>query len=370
MKALVLSSGRGARLRPFTHSMSKQLMPIANKPILNYVLDKVRDIGVTDVGIIVGEHADEIFDVIGDGSPLGINVTYIWQHKPLGLAHCVLAAKSFLGSDDFVMCLGDNFLPEGIGEVADRFAETRPAAQVVVQKVADPRGFGVVEVDGNGSVLGLQEKPSEPRSDLVIVGIYFFTAAIHQAVAAISFSARGELEITDAIQWLVSHGTEVTAYDYRGYWKDIGEPAAVLECNRRMLGELRSAIAGEVDSASVVTGPVVVEPGARVVRSTIHGPVIIGANALIEGCVIGPDASIGRDCVLRDAGLSDSIVLEGAKITGIPWLRGSLVGRSAVLGADERALPYDQLFVGDHSRIDLAVRPGTPATVRDLVAGR
>lgn len=357
MKALVLSGGHGTRLRPFSHTMPKQLIPIANKPVLRYVLENIRDVGVTDIGIIVGDRAREIATVIGDGSDLGVRVTYIRQRKPLGLAHCISLAQPFLGADDFVMYLGDNMLPGGIREAAAQFADTRPEAQVLVCSVPDPRAFGVVEVSREGTVLDLAEKPSRPRSDLAVIGVYFFTAAIHTAVSAIEPSARGELEITDAIRWLLCNGADVRARRYHGYWKDTGEPEDVLDCNRRILAALRVQIAGDVDADSEIRGAVAIEAGARVVRSRIIGPVVVGAKTLIEDSFVGPDTSIGSDCTLREAELTDSIVLDGSLITAVTGLRRSLIGRHATVGSGDTRQAYHRLVVGDHARIRLATSP-------------
>lgn len=354
MKALLVSGGMGTRLRPFSHTMSKQLIPIANKPVLKYALENIRDIGVTDLGVIVSAGKEDVAAVISDGASFGMRVTYIPQQESLGLAHCVAISRSFLGFDDFVMYLGDNMLPEGIGEVADRFQATRPVAQVVVQKVADPRAFGVVEVGKDGSVRELYEKPAQPRSNLAIIGVYFFTPLIHDAVEAIDFSARGELEITDAIAWMLRCGADVRAYDYRGYWKDIGDPGSVLECNRRILEDVRYRIEGYIDDASELSGPMIIESGARVVRSQLTGPITVGAGTIIEESVVGPGTSVGRDCVLRGAELSDSVVLDGVVITGVGGLRGSLIGRSATVDADSASQAHHRLIVGDHSRVTVA----------------
>lgn len=351
MKALVLSGGSGTRLRPFSYSMPKQLIPIANKPVLVHVLENIRELGVTEIGVIVGARAQEIIELVGDGSRFGVRVTYIPQDKPLGLAHCVALARLFLGDEDFVMYLGDNMLPAGVTEIGAEFRAERPAAQVVVYKVPDPRGFGVAELDENGAVRRLVEKPQEPKSDLALIGVYFFTAAIHEAVAAIEPSARGELEITDAIQWLLTHGAEVKASEYRGYWKDTGRPDEVLDCNRHLLSALRSRIEGEVDAASEIHGRVVLESGARIVRSRIEGPAIIGAGTVIEDSDIGPNVSIGRDCVLRATHVADSIVLDGASISTVRGLHGSLIGRSATIGP---GAANHRLVVGDHTRIEMA----------------
>ncbi|WP_406063382.1 glucose-1-phosphate thymidylyltransferase [Streptomyces sp. NBC_01077] len=352
MKALVLSGGAGTRLRPFSYSMPKQLIPIANKPVLEHVLENVRAVGVTEVGVIVGDWADEISAVIGDGSRLGLRITLIPQEKPLGLAHCVALARPFLGDDDFVMYLGDNMLPGGIADIAADFTAHRPDAQVVVHKVRDPRAFGVAELAPDGSVLRLVEKPEQPRSDLALIGVYFFTAAIHRAVAAIEPGARGELEITDAVQWLVTHGARVTASEYDGYWKDTGRAEEVLACNRALLGEQTARVDGEIDAESEVTGRVVIEPGARLIRSTVTGPAVIGAGTVIENSTVGPHTSIGRDCLLRDTTLTDSIVMDGASISGVTGLRGSLIGRNAVVGGAEG--DGHRLVIGDHTHIEVA----------------
>ncbi|MDT0453976.1 glucose-1-phosphate thymidylyltransferase [Streptomyces hesseae] len=354
MKALVLSGGTGTRLRPFSYSMPKQLIPVANKPVLEHVLRNIAELGVTEIGVIVGDWLTEIDRVVGDGSRFGVRITYIQQDKPRGLAHCVALARPFLGDDDFVMYLGDNMLPEGIGAVAEDFRAARPAAQVVVHKVPDPRAFGVAETAADGTVLRLVEKPAHPRSDLALIGVYFFTPAVHEAVAAIAPSARGELEITDAIQWLVEHGAPVRASEYTGYWKDTGRTEDVLECNRKLLGDLAPRVAGEVDEASELIGQVVVEAGARVVRSRIEGPVVIGADTVVEDSDVGPYTSLGRGCLLRATRLSDSIVMDGASISGIPGLHGSLIGRSAVVGPSEHVASHHRLVVGDHTRVEVA----------------
>ncbi|UQX05377.1 glucose-1-phosphate thymidylyltransferase [Streptomyces sp. RerS4] len=351
MKALVLAGGSGTRLRPLSHSMPKQLMPIANKPVLEYVLENIRAAGVEEIGVIVGQWAEEFTRVLGDGSRFGARLTYIRQDRPLGLAHCVRLARPFLGDDDFVLYLGDIVLPDGITEAAARFVYERPAAHVMVRKVPDPRAFGVVELDEVGRVRALVEKPRQPRSDLALMGVYFFTPAVHEAVAAIGPGARGELEITDALQWMVSAGAPVTAGEHDGYWQDTGSADAVLACNRRLLGALEPALDGWVDGLSVLDGPVVLGPGARVVGSRITGPAVIGAGTLVEDSRIGPFTSVGRDCVLRGAYVSDSIVLDGATVADVPRLHDSIIGRSATVGP---AGAHHRLVVGDHTRVEIA----------------
>ncbi|BBA97268.1 putative dNDP-glucose synthetase [Actinacidiphila reveromycinica] len=354
MKALVLAGGSGTRLRPFSYSMPKQLIPIANTPVLVHVLRGVRDLGVTEAGVVVGDRGPEIEAVLGDGSRFGLRITYIPQDAPRGLAHAVSVARGFLGDDDFVMYLGDNMLPDGITGIAEQFAAHRPAAQVVVHKVPDPRSFGVAELGPDGEVLALAEKPAHPRSDMALIGVYFFTPAIHEAVRAIGPSARGELEITDAIQWLVSSGADVRAGQYDGYWKDTGEVEGVLECNSRLLDRLGRRVGGHVDDASVLVGRVVVEAGARVLRSLVQGPAIIGAGTVVEDSHVGPYTSIGRNCVVAGSRLESSMALDGAKVTGVLGLRDSLIGRAALVGTTGAGADHHCLVVGDHTRVEVA----------------
>jgi glucose-1-phosphate thymidylyltransferase len=355
VKALVLAGGSGTRLRPFSSSMPKQLFPIANKPVLEHVLENIHSLGVTDVGIVVGERGAAIADAIGDGSRFGATVTYIRQDQPLGLAHGVILGRDFLGDDDFVLYLGDNVLPDGIAAIAEQFRSERSAARVIVRKVADPRPFGVVELSADGTVRALVEKPRHPPSDLALVGVYFFRAPIHTAVTAITPSTRGELEITDAIQWLLTHGAQVTVSEYAGYWRDVGEIDDVLDCNRKLLADVRAWVAGQVDAASRLDGHVVVGCGSKVVRSRIEGPVIVGANTVIEDSRIGPNASIGADCALRGTDLADSIVLDGAEISGLRGgVRRSVIGRFAAIRRCGQADGQHRLIVGDHTRIETA----------------
>ncbi|MGW6055046.1 glucose-1-phosphate thymidylyltransferase [Streptomyces sp. NPDC055189] len=352
MKALVLSGGSGTRLRPFSHSMPKQLIPIANKPVLEHVLENIRELGITDIGVVVGDRGAEIAAGVGDGSRLGVRLTYLQQDRPRGLAHTVVVAREFLGEEDFVMYLGDNMLPEGVRSMAEDFEAERPDAQIVVHRVADPRAFGVAELGPEGEVLRLVEKPAEPKSDLALVGVYFFTPAIHRAVAAIEPSKRGELEITDAIQWLVADGARVRASEYEGYWKDTGEVDDVLECNSYLLQRLKPSVRGEVDAESVLTGSVVVEDGARVERSRIEGPAIVAAGSLVEDSDIGPDTTIGRDCLVRGALLESTIALEGASLVDVRGMHGSIIGRGASVGPADGGSDQHRMVVGDHTRVE------------------
>lgn len=350
VKALVLSGGMGTRLRPFTYSTPKQLIPVAGKAVLEHVIDNILAAGITDIGVIVGDRSEKIREAMGDGSRFGARITYIHQAQPLGLAHCVLIAREFLGADDFLMYLGDNILSEGITEIARTFTAQRPDAQIVVQKVADPRAFGVAEIDESATVTRLAEKPAVPRSELALIGVYFFTPAIHRAVDSIRPSARGELEITDAIQWLVEHGARVKASEYFGFWADTGSVDAVLESNRRLLDEVRPQRHGEVDDASVLNGPVVLSPGARVVRSRIEGPAYIGPGSVVEDSHLGRYTAIGAGCVVRRTLIEDSIVQDGSSLSDLRRLSGSLIGRTASVTATRR----HRLIVGDDSRVEVA----------------
>src|ERR1700757_3901703 len=293
MKALVLSGGSGTRLRPITHPPAKQLVRVANKPVLFYGLESIADAGITDVGIIVGDTAPAIEAAVGDGSKFGVKVTYIRQLAPLGLAHAVLVAREFLGDDDFVMYLGDNFIVGGITGLVEEFVTSRPEARIMLARVSDPRAFGVAELDeATGRVKNLEEKPKQPKSDLALVGVYLFTPAIHDAVASLKPSWRGELEITEAIQWLLDNGRTVNSTTITGYWKDTGNVADMLEVNRLVLEGMDPRLDGEVDETSEIIGRVVVEDGATVTGSRIVGPVIIGAGSTVTDSYIGPFTAI------------------------------------------------------------------------------
>ncbi|MBF6328267.1 glucose-1-phosphate thymidylyltransferase [Nocardia transvalensis] len=348
MKALILSGGTGTRLRPFTHSNPKQLLPVANKPVLEHCIEAVSRIGVSEIGIIVGDRLDQIAPVIEARDHPNAHITYIEQSKPLGLAHCVSIARDFLGDDDFVMYLGDNILGDGIADAAAAFRARKPDAHIMVAAVDDPRSYGVAEVEPDGRVLRLVEKPADPRSNLAIIGVYFFSAAVHDAVREITPSARGELEITDAIQHMSSAGRLVVAQEYAGYWKDTGKPEDLLECNRVMLERLDTSIAGEIDADTVVHGSVVIEAGAKVTRSVLAGPLAIAAGSVISDSTIGPGSAIGRDCLIEGSSIRNTIVLDAASINQVSGLHNSIIGRHADISGVSGPAPF-RLFVGDHS---------------------
>jgi glucose-1-phosphate thymidylyltransferase len=369
MKGLILSGGAGTRLRPITHTNAKQLVPVANKPILFFGIEDMAEAGIAEIGIIISpQTGDEIMEAVGDGSRWGVDVTYIRQDEPLGLAHCVVIARDFLGDDDFVMYLGDNLLRQGIKEFVDRFeadrtssAELRltepanpPCAQILLAHVPDPQRFGVAEVDAQGHVVRLVEKPADPPSDLALVGVYLFDASVHEAVAAIEPSPRGELEITDAIQWLIDQGRRVRHEVLDGWWKDTGKLQPLLEGNRLVLETIEPAVHGKVDDGSLLDGRVVIEEGAEVVASTIRGPAIIGRRTRVVRSYIGPFTSIADDCEITDSEVEHSVVLEESRIVGVPRLIDSLIGRNAEVIRGEVRPKATRLMLGDHSRVELA----------------
>lgn len=354
MKALILSGGAGTRLRPITHTSAKQLVPVANKPVLFYGLEAVRDAGIKEVGIVVGDTAAEIRTAVGDGDAFGLEVTYIPQEAPLGLAHAVLISRDYLGDDDFVMYLGDNFIVGGITELVDEFTATRPAAQILLTPVSDPRQFGVAELDAQGRVVRLVEKPSEPPSNLALVGVYMFTPAVHDAVRAISPSGRNELEITDAIQHLIDGEHDVRSQVITGYWKDTGNVTDMLEVNRTVLETFEPKVDGEVDRASELVGRVVIEAGASVTSSRIVGPVIIGAGTRIETSYVGPFTSIGNDCTVSESEIEFSIVLQGSSLEGVRRVESSIIGRGVRVSTAPRTPQAHRLVLGDDSRVQIS----------------
>ncbi|WP_431683388.1 glucose-1-phosphate thymidylyltransferase [Kitasatospora sp. KL5] len=351
MKALVLAGGMGTRLRPLTHAMPKQLVPVVNKPVLFHGLEQIRRAGVTEAAVVVGDWHREIREAVGDGSRFGLEITWIQQEAPFGLAHCVLLAREFLADDDFVMYLGDNVFSDGITALADTFRRTRPAAQVAVVRVPNPEEYGIVDAGPDGRVTALREKPRSPRGNLAVAGAYFFSPLVHDAVARIRPSLRGEWEITDAVQLMVAEGRDVRAAEITGWWRDTGRIDDILDCNRLLLDRVEPHVAGSIDEASTVLGPVVVESGARIVRSHLRGPLIVGAGTLVEDSYIGPHTSIGEDCVLTDAGVSHTILLDRATVTDVNGIHGSVIGRSARVGISPPGDGRHRLVVGDHTEL-------------------
>ncbi|MFE0171786.1 glucose-1-phosphate thymidylyltransferase [Streptomyces sp. NPDC059002] len=353
MKALVLAGGAGTRLRPITHTSAKQLVPIANKPVLHYGLEAIADAGIKEVGIVVGDTAAEIERAVGDGSAFGLDVTYLPQESPLGLAHAVLIAREFLGDEDFLMYLGDNFILGGITPLVDGFRAARPDAQILLTRVADPSAYGVVTLSETGRVTGLEEKPERPKSDLAVVGVYLFTPLIHRAVRAISPSGRGELEITDAIQWLIDEGRDVRPAMISGYWKDTGSAADMLEANRQVLEQLEPSVEGVVSADSELIGRVRIGPGAEVRGSRIVGPALIGAGSSIVNSYVGPSTSIAENCRVEDSEIEFSIVLNDSSITGVRRIDASLIGCHVEVAPAPRRPAAHRFMLGDHSKVHI-----------------
>ncbi|MBV9445831.1 MAG: glucose-1-phosphate thymidylyltransferase [Streptosporangiaceae bacterium] len=353
MKALVLSGGSGSRMRPFSHTSAKQMIPVANKPVLFYALESIAGADIKEVAIVVGDAAAEIRHAIGDGSQFGLAVDYIHQERPLGLAHAVAVARDWLGDEDFLMYLGDNFLEDGIRAPVERFREQRPSAQVLLTRVPDPSSYGIAYVDdATGRITRLAEKPAHPASDMAVVGVYCFSPEIHQAVRRLTPSARGELEITDAIQLLIDDGATVRSETISSFWRDVGTVTGALEVNRAVLDRIASRFDGHIDHASDVSGPVIVEAGARVASSTVIGPAIIGQGSHVVDSVVGPYASIADKCDISSSIIDTSIVLSGTIIADVTRIAGSFIGRDVTLVSAGMSRAH-RLVLGDHSWADL-----------------
>jgi glucose-1-phosphate thymidylyltransferase len=353
LKGLILSGGKGTRLRPITHTSAKQLVPVANKPVLFYGIQAMAKAGIEEIGIIIApETGEEIKAAVGDGSKFGVRITYILQDTPSGLAHAVLTAQPYLGEMSFVMYLGDNLLQGGIDDLVKAFRTSRPDALILLTPVRDPEHYGVAELQ-DGAVVKLVEKPREPRSNLALVGVYMFTARVHEAARAIKPSARGELEITDAIQHLLDSGRRVEPHIVKGWWKDTGQLEDMLAANRLVLETIDTSLGGElIDSR--IDGRVVIDPGARLERCTVRGPAIIGAGARLSDCYVGPYTAIGERCTIRNAEVEHSILLEGASVCDLAGrMESSLLGRNVTVrrgAAQPRAYRF---MVGDNSDISI-----------------
>ena len=358
MKALILAGGAGTRLRPITHTRAKQLVPVANKPILFYGIEAMVAAGITDIGVIVGDTRAEVIQALGDGSGFGAAITYIPQDEPLGLAHCVLIAHQFLADDDFVMYLGDNLLEQDLAAFVAAFEEAcagaqPPVAQILLKQVPDPHRFGIATLDAAGNVVELVEKPDDPPSDLALVGVYLFTPRVHDAVAAIRPSERGELEITDAIQWLLDEGERVRCELLTGWWIDTGKLTPLLEANRLLLEKIETRIDGSVDQASTIEGRVVIGAGAEIVNSTIRGPVAIGTGTRVQDSFIGPFSAVGNGCVVQHSEIEHSVVMDDSSIVDIARLEDSLIGSQATVQRSRQKPRALRLMVGDHCQIDV-----------------
>jgi len=353
MKGLILSGGKGTRLYPLTYTNAKQLIPVANKPVLVRVIESIRDAGVDEIGIVIGQTGPQIQEVIGDGSKQGVKLTYIPQESPDGLAHAVKISRDFLGDDRFVMFLGDNVIQGGIGQLISDFASSDWNSQIVLKEVENPTAYGVAKLRPDGSIEQLIEKPKNPPSNLALVGIYMFDPHIWEAVNSIKPSNRGELEITDAIQWLVNAGLRVFPHVHKGWWIDTGKPTDMLEANSLVLEELVPGVAADaIVENSQIDRRVTVEKGAKIINSVVRGPTIIGENTVIENSYIGPFTSIYHHVTIRNCEIERSIVLEHSTIADLGTrMQDSLVGRHAVVCRNDEKPKSLKMNIGDHSNL-------------------
>lgn len=353
MKGLILSGGKGTRLRPLTHTRAKQLVPVANKPVLFYGVEAIVAAGIREIGVVVGETREEIEAALGDGSRFGARITYIDQDAPRGLAHAVLISEKFLRGEPFVMYLGDNLIADGIAGLVDDYRKRGCNSQILLARVGNPEQFGVAELEG-GRVVRLTEKPKEPKSDLALVGVYMFDDTVWEAVKAIRPSSRQELEITDAIQWLIDHGKSVHPHIVSGWWKDTGKIEDMLEANRIILDTFEPRGFEKLDAGCRIEGKVVVEPGARLSNSTVRGPAVIGAGAEIRDAFVGPYTAIGPDCFVDRCEIENSIVLQGSRLERIPGrIADSLIGTNVRIHPGPERPRVQRFLIGDNSEIGI-----------------
>jgi glucose-1-phosphate thymidylyltransferase len=355
MKALVLSGGKGTRLKPLTNTTAKQLLPVANKPIIHYVIDQIKNAGISEIGIIISpETGSLIKESVKDGSQWGVNITYIMQSKPLGLAHAVVTAKDFLGGSPFVMFLGDNLIEGHIDKFIENFKINSSDALVLLKEVADPRLFGVACLDSKGRILNLVEKPKEPKSNMALVGVYLFTDVIHDAISRIKPSGRGELEITDAIQKLLEMGKTVDSHVLKGWWLDTGKKDDLLEANRVVLDQYTTrSIKGKVDSESQVSGRVEVGINTVIEKSTIRGPVSIATGCTIINSFIGPFTSISDNTLIENSHVEHSVILNDCVIKNIESIEDSIIGKCSEVKRHKEHFKTLKLFIGDDAKVDL-----------------
>ena len=354
MKGLILAGGSGRRLRPITHKTAKQLVPIANKPIIHYVIEDLVGVGITELGIVVGNTAQEIEKSVGDGSLWGANITYIQQEKPLGLAHAVLISESFLGQEKFVMYLGDNMFEDSLHGVVDGFEKSSINARLLLSRVDNPQSFGVAEVDEQGTIKGLVEKPENPKSDLALVGVYLFDSPIHRAVNAIEPSNRGELEITDAIQWMIDENHTIEHRTLKGWWIDTGKKDPLLLCNELILEKIESLFLSEIGETVTLNGKIVVGQNVEIIDSNIQGPIVIGSGVRIERSDIGPYVSIGDECKIEDSSVERSVLMEKSYLSGVTQLTKSVLGRKVEIdGKESEVQDPTSLMLGDGTKVNL-----------------
>jgi glucose-1-phosphate thymidylyltransferase len=354
LKALIASGGRGTRLRPITHTQNKHLIPIANKPILHYAIEAATNAGIKDIAIVVNADSDEVPRAIGDGARWGARITYIPQAAPGGLAQVVALAEQFVGNDKFMFYLGDNMVVGTVRRFVEEFLSSKCSCYLTLAKVKDPERFGVPEIQ-NGRIISVEEKPKHPKSSYAVAGIYFYDSHIFEAVKAIKPSARGELEISDAHQYLIDHGYSVGYAEITGWWKDTGKPSDLLEANRLVLDNITARVEGQVDDQSVVAGKVIIERGSKVINSVVRGPVMIGENCVVEDAYIGPFSSIGNNTLVRKSEIEYSIVLRDCKILNVGIrLEGSILGNDVEVVEASGKPHVHRFMIGDQSRVEVA----------------
>jgi len=354
MKGLILSGGKGTRLRPLTYTSAKQLVPVANKPVLFYGIEAIVAAGITEIGIVVGDTRDEIRAAVGDGARFGARVTYIEQDAPRGLAHAVLIAEPFLQRDPFVMYLGDNLIARGITSLVEEYRSSGCNCEILLAEVPNPQQFGVAELSAQGQVVRLVEKPPEPKSNLALVGVYMFDHHVFEAVRRIKPSWRGELEITDAIQDLLDHGFSVHPHVVRGWWKDTGKLADMLEANRIVLDTIEERGAATLSGDSAIEGRVVLGEGVELVDSLVRGPAVIGDGVRLERAFVGPYTSIGDRCRLAGCEIENSIILADSELRDIPLrVEGSLVGRNVKITKTDFKPKAYRFMLGDNSEVGI-----------------
>jgi glucose-1-phosphate thymidylyltransferase len=353
VKALIASGGRGTRLRPITHTRNKHLIPIANKPILHYAVEAAAQAGIKEIGIVVNADSDEVPQAMGDGSRWGVRITYIPQLTPGGLAQVVALAEPFIGTDKFIFYLGDNMVVGGVKRFIDEFEKSGCSCFLTLARVKDPERFGVPEIK-DGAIVGVEEKPKHPKSSYAVAGIYLYDHSIFEAVKAIRPSARGELEISDAHQYLIDRGLKVGYVEITGWWKDTGKPTDLLEANRLVLDNLTPEIAGDVDARSTVAGKVVIEKGSRIINSVLRGPVIVGENCVIEDSYIGPFSSIGNGTTVRGSEIEYSIILRDCRVLNVGIrLEGCILGNDVEIVEGTGRPRVHRFMIGDQSRVEL-----------------
>jgi len=354
MKGLILAGGSGRRLRPITHKTAKQLVPIANKPILHYVIEDLVGVGITDLGIVVGDTAKEIEKSVGDGSQWNADITYIHQKEPLGLAHAVLISESFLGQEKFVMYLGDNMFEDSLHEVVEDFENSSTNARLLLAKVENPQAFGVAELDEQGAIKGLVEKPENPISDFALVGVYLFDSTIHRAVRAIEPSDRGELEITDAIQWMIDEESNIEQRTLKGWWIDTGKKDPLLLCNELILEKIETLLLSQIGETVTLKGEIVSGENVEIIDSNIQGPVVIGSGVRIERSDIGPYVSIGDECKIEDSSVERSVLMEKSYVSGVTQLTKSVLGREVEInGKESGSQEPTSVMLGDRTKVNL-----------------